>query len=239
MKLYLMKLAALQPDDIPVPAYLVQTDDGKNILIDSGFPESFNEQSLELPGGRTIERAAEDFIVNRLRSIGVNPEDIDTVICTHLDADHAGGHAAFKNAEFIVQRVQHDVARASELSRFAALRAEWNDSHLRYRLIDGDLTLAPGIELIETSGHVPGHQAVLIRLPEMGNVLLAIDAIPHSSMLDWETRLVMPIDMDEEGTRRSTRKLTELAKREKVTLIVHGHDAGQWQTLKQMPEFYS
>nr|WP_233098029.1 hypothetical protein [Dictyobacter vulcani] len=34
-----------------------------------------------------------------------------------------------------------------------------------------------GIDLIETSGHVPGHQAILVHLPESGPVLLAIDAV--------------------------------------------------------------
>lgn len=77
MKLYLMQLATLQPDDIPVPAYLVQTDDGKNILIDSGFPESFVGNLIELPGGRTVKMSAENFIVNRLSSIGLRSEQVE------------------------------------------------------------------------------------------------------------------------------------------------------------------
>jgi N-acyl homoserine lactone hydrolase len=239
MKLYLMQLATLQPDDIPVPAYLVQTDEGKNILIDSGFPESFAGKVVELPGGRTVEMSAENFIVKRLGSIGLRPENIDMVVCTHLDADHAGGHAAFPNAEFIVQRTHYETAHESEHPRFAALRDEWDRPSLRYRFVEGDIELVPGIELIETSGHVPGHQAVLVRLPDTGTVLLAIDAIPHSSMLDADTRWVMPIDMDEKDTRQSTRKLVEIAKRENVKLFVHGHDAEQWKTLKHAPEFYS
>lgn len=239
MKLYLMQLATLQPDDIPVPAYLVQTDDGKNILIDSGFPESFVESSIELPGGRTVKLAADGFIVKRLNSIGVRHENINIVICTHFDADHAGGHAAFENAEFVVQRKHYEYARNSDLPRFAALRSEWDRPSINYRFVEGDTELVPGIELIETSGHVPGHQAVLIRLPDTGNVLLAIDAIPHSSLLDPETRMIMRIDLDEAGTRASTKKLVELAKRENVNLIVHGHDADQWKTLKQAPKFYS
>ena len=234
-----MQLAALQPGNIPVPAYVVPTSDGKNILIDSGFPEGFAGKTVALPGGNTAEVSADDLIVNRLNSIGLRPEDIETVVCTHLDADHAGGHAAFINAEFVVQREQYETALQSEQPRFAALHDEWNRPSLRYRLVDGDVELFPGIELIETSGHVPGHQAVLVRLPETGSVLLAIDAIPHSSMLDPETRWVMPIDMDEKGTRASTKKLVEIAGREKVKLIVHGHDSEQWKTLKHAPEFYA
>lgn len=234
-----MQLATMQPGDIPVPAYLIQTDDGTNILIDSGFPLDFVANAPELDGGLRIEMSEDNFIVNRLSSIGLQPDDIDFLICTHLDADHAGGHRSFTNAELIVQGGHYEVARQSDLPRFAALREHWNHPALRYRLIDGDFELVRGVELIETSGHVPGHQAVLVRLPETGAVLLAIDAIPHSSMLDPETRRIHPMDMDEAGTRASTRNLVEIAKRENVAPIIHGHDSEQWATLKHAPEFYS
>ena len=48
----------------------------------------------------------------------------------------------------------------------------------RIRLEDGDTELLPGFELTSTSGHVPGHQSVLVRLPKTGAVLLTIDAVP-------------------------------------------------------------
>jgi N-acyl homoserine lactone hydrolase len=41
MKLYLLQLGLLQPLGVPVPGYLIQTEDGKNVLIDTGFPYSF------------------------------------------------------------------------------------------------------------------------------------------------------------------------------------------------------
>lgn len=238
MRLYLFHLATLQPDDIPVPAYLVQTNEGQNILIDSGFPSSFAGKSIPIPGGRTVEMASDGFIVARLESIGVRPGDIHTVLCTHLDADHAGGHAAFPDAEFVVQKTNYQEALRSEHPRFASMRGEWDRPEHRFRLIDGDWVLVPGIELIESSGHVPGHQSVLLRLPNTGPTLLAIDAVPHSSMTQADTRWVMPIDMDEAATRASTRKLQVLAEREKVALTIYGHDVEQWASLKQAPAFY-
>lgn len=238
MKLFLMQLATLQPDDVPVPAYLVQTDDGRNILIDSGFPAFFAGQNIQIPGGRTVEMAESGFIVERLKTLGVRPDDVDIVLCTHLDADHAGGHSAFPNAEFVVQKAGYEMALRSQHPRFAALRESWHQPHLRYRFVEGDCELLPGIELIETGGHVPFHQSVLLRLPQIGPTLLAIDAIPHSSMTDAQTRVVMPIDMDETQTRQSTRKLAEIIERENVKLTIYGHDAEQWANLKHAPEFY-
>src|SRR5437763_1912680 len=46
-------------------------------------------------------------------------------------------------------------------------------------------------------------------------------------------------DMDQAGVRASTRKLVELARREGVRLIVHGHDPEQWRTLRRAPDFYA
>ena len=110
---------------------------------------------------------------------------------------------------------------------------------LPYRLVDGDVELVPGVELIETGGHVPGHQAVLVRLPQTGPVLLAIDAAALEADLDPDTRLEdNGGDLDPAGARESARKLFDLVGREKVTLTIFGHDEKLWPTLKKAPEFY-
>jgi N-acyl homoserine lactone hydrolase len=237
MKLYLMQLALFQPIGAPVPGYLIQTADGTNILVDTGLPYSSIENP-EGPPGMQLEMHEEDYVVNRLGSIGLRPDDIQFLICTHFDPDHAGNHEVFTAAELIVQRRHYEAAHAGH-PRFAVVRNHWDHPSLRYRLVDGDSILVPGVELIESSGHVTGHQAVLVRLPETGPVLLAIDAIADQSMLDPDNRPIHPTDEDEAGVRASTRKLVELARREGVVLIVHGHDSQQWPTLKHAPEYYA
>jgi len=118
-------------------------------------------------------------------------------------------------------------------------RAHWDVEGLRYRFVSGDTELLPGITLIESSGHAPGHQSVLVQLPQTGRVLLAIDAITRNpgDMLP-EERPDNPMDVNSAAARVSVRKLTDLAEREGVTLIVYGHDANEWETLKKSPEYY-
>jgi len=228
LKLYLMQLG-LGGTGSPVPGYLVQTDDGQNVLIDTGYPEDQYGDGADYP--------ADHWVVNRLAEIGLTPDDIDTVICTHLDVDHAGSHDSFPTAEFVVQDTHLDAARS--MPRFQSIRSHWDDPRLNYRTVSGDVELLPGIELIETSGHVPGHQAVLVRLPETGPVLLAIDAIPQNfEGFTPETRPTGRYDADADGARRSTRKLVDLAEREGVSLTVHGHDADEWPGLKKSPDYY-
>ncbi len=103
-----------------------------------------------------------------------------------------------------------------------------------------NVELVPGVELIETSGHVPGHQVVLVRLPQTGPVLLTIDAAAMEAELDPLTRLENNgADLDPARARESARRLFELVKREAVTLTVFGHDENLWPTLKKAPEFYN
>ena len=229
MRLYVMQLG-LSDTGSPVPGYLIQTDDGKNILIDSGYPEDNYR-------GPTANRPESDWVGSRLAEIGVKPSDIDIVVCSHLDVDHAGCHDAFPDADFVVQEEHLNAART--MPRFQGIRPHWDDPRLKYRTVNGDVQLVPGIELIETSGHVPGHQAILVRLPRTGPVLLAVDAIPADfSGFTPETRPTGQYDNDVEGTRKSTRKLVDLAEREGVTLTIRGHDAKQWTQLKKSPEYY-
>ncbi|HET7036195.1 MAG TPA: N-acyl homoserine lactonase family protein [Thermomicrobiaceae bacterium] len=229
MRLYVMQLG-LSGGGSPVPAYLIQTDDGQNVLVDTGYPP----QDYTGPEARLPET---DFVINRLREIGLTPNDIDYVVATHLDVDHAGSHDLFPNAQFIVQDEHLNAARS--MPRFQGIRAHWEHPSLNYRTVSGDTELLPGIELIESSGHVPGHQSVLVRLPQTGPVLLAIDAIPRDfTGYAPEERPTGSYDNDVDGTRRSTRKLVDLAEREGVALTIRGHDAEQWKQLKKSPEYY-
>jgi N-acyl homoserine lactone hydrolase len=227
-RLYLMQVGDMPEYQIPIVCYLVQTDDGKNILIDTGLPEIMPEEETDMENGQDV--------IQQLASIGLKPDDIDTVISTHYDIDHTGRHAAFTKAQYVVQRMHHLDAVAGN-PRFAALRSQWDQPMERIRLVDGDTELLPGLELIETSGHVPGHQSVLLRLPKTGAILLTIDAVPFGKGF---TR-----DMQDDGSnpngeagRASTIKLLDLVEREHIGLVIFGHDNEQWKTLKKAPAFY-
>ncbi len=237
MRLYIMQLGMNPTTGNPYPGYLIQMDDGSNILVDTGFGPQMVEISHrpDHEGARVTE---DDLAVNQLARLGVRPENIRYLVATHFDRDHAGCLATFAGAETVVQRRHYEAAKAGH-PRFTNTRDEWGDPRLRYRFVDGDTELLRGVELIETSGHVPGHQSVLVRLPKTGPVLLAIDAMARA-LGDHtpENRPIGPYDLDESGTRASTRKLVDLAAREKVVLIVYGHDPDEWKKLKKAPEFY-
>ena len=235
-RLYLMQLSATT---LPLATgalsmvcvcYLVETGSGQHILIDSGIAAD-----APLPPG-TPPAQQEKNVLEQLGDLGLLPSDIDLVICTHFDVDHAGYHDAFPQAEFIVQRHHYELARSGH-PRYAPARAHWDHPALRYRLVEGDIEILRGLTLLETSGHAPGHQSVLVGLPQTGQVLLTIDAVMMQRQFTSD-RVAWPVDDNEEHLRASTRKLLDLVEREQVTLVIFGHDGEQWQSLKKAPAFY-
>ncbi len=244
MKLFLMKVGSARlplsmgPGIVPVPAYLIETDTGEHILIDTGFSKRVIGAYHQAPDLPHIMDAS-DYVVNQLARLGLAPQDIHMVICTHFDPDHAGNLADFPQATVVVQRRLYQAAITGEVARFGMTQEQWSAPGLRFLLVDGDTTLMPGITVVESSGHAPGHQSVLVQLPETGPVLLAIDAIPSSLDTDPETRPVGPFDLDEKLLRASTRKLRMLEQSEGVALTVYGHDPEQWRDLRLLPDFYA
>ena len=234
-RLYLIRLGGGDiPSDPPLSmsfgSYLVQMSDGRHVLIDTGLPQGW-DTSDRMP---TI--VIDHDIVSALAGLGLQPDDIDILITTHFDPDHVGMNDAFSAAEIVAQRAGYEEARAGQ-PRAAITRDHWDAPNLRYRLVEGDTELLPGLTLISTPGHAPGHQSVLVRLPNAGAVLLAIDAVAQASAFRPD-RESAPMDLDAAEAIRSTIKLLDLVEQEQAALVVHGHDGAQWAALKTAPAFY-
>jgi N-acyl homoserine lactone hydrolase len=228
MVLYTMRVGTIRGLGAPVLSYLIVAG-GRVTLVDTGFPAVQRRMPIDV--------LPEQVVTAQIARLGFRPRDVDHVVCTHLDADHAGHHDDFPDAEFVVQRTHHQVAVDGSIPRLAMARPHWDAPGLRYRLVDGDVDLFPGIRLVESGGHVPGHQSVLVRLPKTGAVLLAGDAIPLACCAEPDNRPILPFDLDAAAVRASTRKLVDLAANEKAR-IVFGHDPGQWATLPDAPDHF-
>ena len=69
---------------------LVQTDDGRNILIDTGLG---NKQDAKFRSH--FSPHGEDTLLHSLAQCGLQPDDITDVFLTHLHFDHVGGAVSF------------------------------------------------------------------------------------------------------------------------------------------------
>ena len=221
---------------IPIVGYLIETDDGQRILVDSGMHHKHVEHPDATFGGTPFGEALtpvmrrEDYVINRLAELGLDASDVDILVSTHFHFDHAGNHGDFGASRIVAQRAAYEFGRAHPESSPQDI---WDLPHLTYELIDGDVELAPGVTLLASPGHAVGHMSVLVRLPTRP-VLLAIDAVYTQENLDTDN---WAGQRDPVAARASAHRLAEIARRENA-LLVCGHDPAQWAGLQMAPAFY-
>jgi N-acyl homoserine lactone hydrolase len=222
---------------IPIWASLVQVE-GLNILFDTGMHPVHIKDPHATFGGTPYDplivpiMKEEDRIENRLAEIGLEPKDIDIVVNTHLHFDHAGNNGLFTNSLIVVQREHYEVA----VETLVAFQTKyWLLPNLTYELVDGDVNLAPGVQLLPTPGHAKGFMAPVIRLPESGTMVMAGDAISMEENLTTDNWVGTwnPIK-----ARVSAKRMAAIARMEGGTLLF-GHDPASWKKLKLSPEYYS
>jgi N-acyl homoserine lactone hydrolase len=218
---------------VPITCYVVTTDDG-NILFDTGLsPRAVPGLLRNDPLARFTDA---DLLVHRLDSIDLEPNDIGLVVLSHLHYDHAGGTALFPRSELVVQKDEYACAHhpPSFLEEFY-YRKNFDLPDYRWRLLDGDTELVPGVTALRTDGHTPGHQSLLIELPSTGPVILAGDSCFWQEHVDAER--VPGIVWNPTLALHSIKRLKTLA-RLTGGRIFPSHDPVFWQTVKQAPDAY-
>ncbi len=222
----------------PFSACLIDTDDGP-ILVETGI----NPDGLKDPYAAAGERARdvklilkeEHDIRFRLQEIGLKPSDVRTVVLSHLHWDHAGGCKFFPQATFIVQRAEYRFALFPDTPFKKPYLRSLYEGISNLDLREGDGEVVPGVWLIFTPGHTPGHQSLLVSLPESGKILLAFDAI--NTWANVELRVPGGVTWNASMTMESMTRLIQLAKREEATLFP-GHEPGCWEKIKRSPACY-
>lgn len=194
-----------------------------NIIVDLGPPEP--AQCLE-NHGLVIKRSTEQEPLNALRAHGLSPDDVKTVLLTHLHWDHACGFHLFKNARFLIQRKEVEYAIAP-LPCHRSLYYEKNmgrppfvDYLEKIDLIDGDCEIEDGVNAVFLPSHSTGFQGISVRT-EKGNYFIAGDAVGLFEC--WETVPHVPsgIFNNLEQYYDSMKKITGF--------VLPGHDARVFQ----------
>ncbi len=113
----------------------------------------------------------------RLAAIGLRPEDIDLVMCTHLHADHVGWNTrldgdqwvpTFPKARYVVSRTELEHWQAMVDTNPAANHGSWRDSVApviaagQVETMDDGASLAAGLDLLPLPGHTPGQTGLCL-----------------------------------------------------------------------------
>ena len=180
--------------------------------------------------------------MDQLTGLGVHPEEIDFVLCTHLHADHVGWNTrladgkwvpTFPNAAYLMDQKELDlfgnIDENTEDDFFKVQRTVFADSVQPVldaglaKPIEGPAEVCEGVRLIATPGHTPGHCSVIIE-SKGESAMITGDFLHHPIQFN-DPALVSPFDIDNDAavvTRR--RVFGEYA--DTPTLIIGTHFAG-------------
>jgi glyoxylase-like metal-dependent hydrolase (beta-lactamase superfamily II) len=148
---------------------LVRTGD-TNVLIDTGIGNKLTKKQLEI-----YKVTASWNIPGQLEDLGISRHEINMVILTHCDFDHAGGilmhidrdntELSFPNATYFIHQSEwQDVNSPNSRSQSTYLPENFDllKTSGKLELTGNEMTICPGIRTYHTGGHTRGHQVVEI-----------------------------------------------------------------------------
>jgi glyoxylase-like metal-dependent hydrolase (beta-lactamase superfamily II) len=200
-------------------SYLLRT--GSNlILVEAGMGPA--EAPLATVFGRS------GVLLDRLEDEGVQPEDIDTVVLSHLHPDHVGWNLlpdgdgyrlTFPNARYVVHRADWEAFHRPEVQEhfpfsFVAQTISPLKDLGALDLVSEDRWLTDSVQVIHTPGHTPGHICLLITSQQEQAMLLG-DLILHPLQVTEPSRNAM-FDMDPPTAIRTRELILERIETEAI-----------------------
>lgn len=213
---------------MPVYCFYIDTGDHK-IMVDTGLCD---EERATRYHHKCEKRGCLEA-PEALQKMGVDPDEIDIVIFTHLHWDHVQNMKKFRNARYICTAEEIRWAynplplyyRSYEAPILGIEPAYYGCS---FEVVDGEAEIVPGVSVFPTPGHSPGHQSVVVRT-QGKDIVLAGDAIFNMRNMEpnveenWRywvpARFVSSID--------GWRSIEELDKRADYILAFHDESVGE------------
>lgn len=204
---------------VSIGGFLIETGDQK-IIMDLGF----GPQTVEFPGfgpfigGKFLESLAET---------GVKPEEITDVVFSHLHLDHVGwtsnnGALTFPNAKHMATKADWDfwIKDESGMGMHPEAVVPFLQEHLTF--ITAGHEIAPGMTVLDTPGHTPGHISFHITAGDQ-EVYLITDLL-HCEVQFYEEDWHVPFDIDPAQGKATREAIYPKLAKDNV-LVADGHFA--------------
>jgi len=210
--------------------YLIKHAQGW-FLWDTGIPDAV----AAMPNGlapadpKAVTWRRPKTLAAQLDQLGVKPSDITAIAVSHTHPDHIGNVELFPAAMLYVQKAEYEWPGANNATRFKPEHPATKLEGDRDVFGDGSVTI------LSTPGHTPGHQSLLVKLPNTGAVVLTGDAVHFRD--NWDNRRVPSLNASKEQTLASMQKIADTLTKEKAQLWIN-HDKAQRDGLKRSPDFY-
>ena len=195
---------------------------GKTVLVDTGMG----------PGPHAHLEGRTGNLLGQLAANSVTPDDVDIVIHTHLHQDHVGWNVDisgdtdkpyFPNARYLGPRKDWEHFTRPEVLPTAPHISEnvipLDDLGL-IDFIDDGHNVTDEITTLETPGHTPGHQVILVS--SQGEKATIIGDLIHNPVQIYEPDWCAFVDTSPDDTRRSRKSFMDRAEREDM-IVAAGH----------------
>lgn len=206
-----------------VPCYLIVHERG-TLLWETGLGDRFATEPNPRDPGWIVRRT----LRSQLADLGFGPADIDYLAMSHMHADHTGNANDYARATWLVQKPEMEYAFAPE--RNTASYSSLARSETIVLQGNHDVFGDSSVVILSTPGHTPGHQSLLVRLPETGAVVLSGDLYHYP-----EERTIggfPSFEYDRESSAASRAAIEDLLARTGGQLWI-GHDIHAYERLAE------
>ncbi len=192
---------------------------GRLVLFDTGMGK------VQMFGKKTGR------LLTSMREAGIEPAQIDAVVCTHAHVDHIGGlveggQPVFPNAQVYITRSDFDFwtdegKLAGPLKAFVEI-ARANLLPIRDRLvfIRDEQEILPGIQALAAPGHTVGHTVFMIS--SAGKQLCFIgDLTHHHVLLTEKPRIEFAYDSDPKQSAASRIRILDTLAANRTPMIAY------------------
>ncbi len=183
----------------------------------------------------TTATAPKTSIVDLLAQLNVKPSQVKYVAISHYHGDHTGQVGTLPGSTLLIGKGDWDALNdpKSAAAGSAASFAPWisGGSKVEPQAGDKDVFGDGTVVMLNMPGHTPGHHSLLVKLREMGNVLITGDLAHFHE--NYDSNGVPTFNTDRAASLASLDRFKKIATNLKATVIIQ-HDA---RDIGKLPAF--
>lgn len=217
--------------------YLVAHPKG-TLVWDTGLPDDVAKEK----GGKKLSESfhlrLKKTLAQQFKETGFAPESVTYLGLSHMHFDHIGNVGFFPKATLLMQNEEYEAAFGPDNAKYG------NDPKNYPTLAANPVTRLAGdhdvfgdgsVVIKRAIGHTPGHQALFVKLPKTGNVLLSGDLVHFTK--NWKNRRVPSFNFDKDLSLKAMEEQAQFMKANNATLWIQ-HDLEQNAKIRHAPKYY-